>query len=85
MRLVHEAADLTVAESPAPDLRRSSAPSFRLRCSDVHPVRCDVAQGASTPSELVEWACAHGASDHGFTPVWYSPARVASIASAVTG
>jgi hypothetical protein len=26
----------------------------------------------------------HGASVHGFTPVWYSPGRVAAIAGAVT-
>jgi len=33
------------------------------------------------PSELVEIACEHGARVHGFTPAWYSPKRLATIAA----
>ena len=56
--------------------------SFELRCSDVHPVRCDVALRAITREELTNRMCAHGAIVHGFTPTWYHPARVATIAQA---
>ncbi len=84
MRSAVEAAALITAGTPAGDEPQSPPRRFSLRCSDVHPVRCEVVQGASSPRELVEWACAHGASAHGFTPAWYSPAQVASMAAAVT-
>jgi len=55
---------------------------FELRCGDVHPVRCNVALRAMTREELTNRMCAHGATAHGFTPTWYHPARVATIAEA---
>ncbi len=85
MQPLAEAVDLPAGARAAPDAAGLSLPSFRLRCCDVHPVRCDDTQSASSPGELVEWARAHGASAHGFTPAWYSPAQVSSMASAVTG
>ena len=55
-----------------------------VRCADVHPVRCNVALRASSNEVLTERVCAHGASVHGFTPVWYSLARLAAITEAST-
>jgi hypothetical protein len=40
---------------------------------------------ARRPSDLVEIARAHGARVHGFTPVWYSEQRLASMAAVVAG
>ena len=57
--------------------------NFALRCADVHPVNCDVTWHSSDPEELILDASEHGAAAHGFTPAWYSPARVAAIAAAV--
>jgi hypothetical protein len=62
--------------APAPDC-------FRLRCAEVHPVHCDVALESSSTAEVVARICAHGASAHGYTPVWYSPSRLASMSAAV--
>ena len=56
--------------------------SFELRCGDVHPVRCNVALRAVSREELTTRVCAHGAIVHGFTPSWYHPARIATIARA---
>ena len=53
---------------------------FELRCGDVHPVRCNVALRALSREELITCVCAHGATVHGFTPTWYHPARIATIA-----
>jgi predicted small metal-binding protein len=55
---------------------------LELRCGDVHPVRCHVALRATDRDELTRRMCAHGALIHGFTPNWYNPARIASIAQA---
>jgi predicted small metal-binding protein len=55
-----------------------------VRCADVHPVRCNVALRGSTNESVTDRVCAHGAMVHGFTPVWYSPARIAAIAAACT-
>jgi hypothetical protein len=55
---------------------------FELRCGDVHPVRCNVALHAVTREDLTRRMCAHGAIVHGFTPTWYHPGRVATIARA---
>jgi predicted small metal-binding protein len=60
----------------------ASIASLLLRCADVHPVACDAAIIASSRQELVERACAHGASAHGFTPTWYSEERLALIRAA---
>jgi hypothetical protein len=57
---------------------------FELGCADVHPVRCNLALRSSNLEELVALVSAHGASAHGFTPVWYSPERVAAMATAAT-
>jgi hypothetical protein len=63
---------------------RQPAPGcFRLRCAEVHPVHCDVALESSSRTEVVARICAHGASAHGYTPVWYSPSRLDSMAAAV--
>ena len=55
-----------------------------VRCEDVHPVRCDVALRASGNQALTARVRAHGASVHGFTPVWYSRERIAAITEAST-
>jgi hypothetical protein len=59
-------------------------PTFELRCADVHPVGCEEALRARSAHDLVALACEHGGLVHGFTPVWYSSERLASIAAAVT-
>jgi hypothetical protein len=64
--------------------RRGVAPGLELRCSEVHPVQCDVALRGSSPDDLTARACDHGASAHGFTPVWYTRHRIAAIAAAAT-
>lgn len=82
------------AELAPPALRdggRSSAPrltpgpGFQLRCADVLAVCCDASWRATSREALVHLACAHGASVHGFTPVWYSRERVDAMYAAVTG
>lgn len=50
-------------------------------CADVHPVQCEVAFRASSTEALTDSVRAHGASVHGFTPVWYSRERIARIAA----
>jgi predicted small metal-binding protein len=63
---------------------RQPAPGgFRLRCAEVHPVHCDVALESPSTAEVVARIRAHGASAHGYTPVWYSSSRLASMAAAV--
>jgi hypothetical protein len=75
------------------DTGRHAAPSalkergrsgFEVRCADVHPVECEEALRAPSAHGLVALACEHGGLVHGFTPVWYSSERLASIAAAVT-
>jgi hypothetical protein len=67
-----------------PGTEREPEPGcFRLRCAEVHPVRCDVALESSSTADVVARLCAHGASAHGYTPVWYSPGRLASMEAAV--
>jgi hypothetical protein len=85
MRSVLEAADVTAARPPVREVHTPSQQRFWLQRSDVHPVRCDVVVSSSSQQELVESACVHGARAHGFTPVWYSASRVASMAAAVIG
>ena len=58
--------------------------TFELRCGDVHPIRCDVALRGASSEELTDRARAHGALVHGFTPAWYSSARLGAIARACT-
>ena len=53
-------------------------------CADVHPVRCSMTLRGSSNRSVTDRVCAHGASVHGFTPAWYSPARMAAIADACT-
>jgi hypothetical protein len=67
----------------AGDALESSLGELRLRCCDVHPVSCEVDIRSTSVDGLVERACAHGAVAHGFTPLWYSPARRASMAAAI--
>ena len=55
-----------------------------VRCADVHPVHCTVALRASSNEALTDRVRAHGASVHGFTPVWYSRERIAAITEAST-
>jgi hypothetical protein len=45
-------------------------------------VQCKVALRASSNEALTDRVRAHGASVHGFTPVWYSGERIARIADA---
>ena len=63
--------------------REPAAGCFRLRCAEVHPVNCDVALESASTAEVVARISAHGAAAHGYTPVWYSPSRLASMAAAV--
>lgn len=55
-----------------------------VRCADVHPVRCNVALRASSDEVLTDRVRDHGASVHGFTPIWYSRERIAAIKKAST-
>lgn len=57
--------------------------SFELCCADVHPQGCAEMLQAPDSGELVEIAREHGARVHGFTPAWYSPQRLASMAAVV--
>jgi hypothetical protein len=52
-----------------------------VRCADVHPVQCKVELRASSNGALTDCVRAHGASVHGFTPVWYSRERITRIAA----
>ena len=74
------------AAMPAPKgpVRRPSRPTFELRCADVHPLGCEEALRARSAHDLVALACDHGGLVHGFTPVWYSSKRLASMAAAIT-
>lgn len=73
---------------PGNDVRpRAGAPipeGFELRCSDVHPLRCDEALRAGSLGDFVARVREHGAQAHGFTPVWYDAERLAVIVRAVT-
>jgi hypothetical protein len=59
------------------------AQEFEVRCADVHSPGCEQALRGPRCEDVVELVCAHGALAHGFTSVWYSPQRLASIAGAV--
>jgi hypothetical protein len=74
------------AAMPAPTepVRRPWRPTFELRCADVHPLGCEESLRARSAHDLVALACEHGGLAHGFTPVWYSAERLASIAAAIT-
>ena len=85
MRSVLETADPTVSRPRVREAHTPSAERFWLRCCDVHHVRCDVEWSSSSQQELVESAGVHGARAHGFTPAWYTAARVASMTAAVVG
>jgi predicted small metal-binding protein len=81
-------ADPVAGERPAATpgrfaTRDAPQEQFRLRCADVHPVGCDVELVSSSRDEVVVRACSHGARAHGFTPAWYSPGRLAAIATEV--
>jgi hypothetical protein len=58
---------------------------LELRCHDVHPLACAEVWRSSDAEQLIDSARAHGASAHGFTPVWYSRERVAAMTGAITG
>ena len=78
------AGDTPAGERPAATPGRfAPQEQFRLRCADAHPVGCDVELVSSSRDDVVSRACTHGASAHGFTPVWYSPGRLAAIAAEV--
>ncbi len=66
------------------ELLSVSPQRFELRCAEVHPVRCDVTWASANPMELVSAARDHGAAAHGFTPAWYTAARVAAMSGAVS-
>lgn len=85
MRSVLEAADLTVSQPRVREVHTSSPERFWLRCSDVHPVGCDFVGSSSSQEELVAWIRVHGARAHGYTPAWYTAARVSSMTAAVVG
>lgn len=78
------AATLVPRDGALPSVWAPFPRRFELRCADVHPVRCDLALRSSNLQELVARVSAHGANAHGFTPVWYSPGRVAAMAAAAT-
>ena len=82
--------DPRVAALAASDrsLRPAGAPwphVFEVRCADVHPGGCGTALRAPRPGDVVALACEHGALAHGLTPAWYSPERLATIATVVAG
>jgi Protein of unknown function (DUF1059) len=54
-----------------------------LRCADVHSAGCNRELRARRPEDVVELAREHGAVVHGFTAVWYSKQRLATIAAAI--
>ena len=56
---------------------------FQLRCANMHLVRCEHAASASRLQDSIASMRAHGATVHGFTPVWYSQERLAAMARAV--
>ena len=71
-----------VAETMSPTSAASSPHVFEVRCTELHPVRCDVRLRGVDLESLVSIACEHGAHVHGFTPVWYSSfAAMAEIVS----
>ena len=81
-------ADLPVARFARSAAVPTSAPGFgtwdfELRCADVHPTGCNRKLRAQRTEDVVELARHHGALVHGFTPVWYSKRRLATIAAAV--
>jgi hypothetical protein len=53
---------------------------FELRCTDVHPVRCDETISAASPDQLLARTRAHGERAHGFTPAYYNAGRLAAMA-----
>ncbi len=53
---------------------------FELRCTDVHPVRCDETISAASFDQLLARTRAHGERAHGFTPAWYNAERLAATA-----
>ncbi len=68
---------------------RLAAPSplplaFQLRCWDVHSPGCEKTLRARRFDELVVLARDHGALRHGLTAIWYTPERLAKLATAVT-
>jgi predicted small metal-binding protein len=62
-------------------MTREVSRTCEVRCADVHPVQCEVALRASSNEALTDRVRAHGASVHGFTPVWYSRERITRIAA----
>jgi hypothetical protein len=58
--------------------------AFRLRCGDVHSPGCEQTLGAHRLDDVVALARDHGALRHGLTAIWYTPERLAKIATAVT-
>ena len=69
--------------SPGP----ASAPlpqAFEVRCAEIHPGSCEHVLRAPRPGDVVALAREHGQLMHGDTVVWYSDARLAVIAAAVT-
>ncbi len=57
--------------------------AFQLRCSDVHSPGCKQTLWARRFDELVALTRDHGAFRHGLTANWYTPERLAKIATAV--
>ena len=66
---------LTAATPPRPS-QPDTTPMFELRCSEAHPVQCDLRLRSRSVRELVDLVREHGARDHGFTSLWYTPERV---------
>lgn len=58
---------------------------FELRCADVHPCRCRKVFSGTDPRELVAEARRHGELAHFFTPVFYSPERLAEMSRMAMG
>ncbi len=74
--------------SPRSPVRLSAAsPSpvaLQLRCRDVHSPCCEQTLRTRQFDDLVALAREHGALRHGLTAIWYTPERLAKIATAVT-
>ena len=58
---------------------------FEATCSSLHGGHCNMRFSANSPSRVVAAANEHGAAAHGFTPAYYSQARLDAMLANVMG
>ncbi|UGS37604.1 hypothetical protein DSM104329_04021 [Capillimicrobium parvum] len=56
---------------------------FVMSCSTVQPVPCGMQVRANTRRDVLALLQEHGAAAHGYTPAWYSAARLAKMDTAI--